>query len=109
MKELNIYILLVMKWLFDPGSVSKEERRKNESNAEAASDESNAQLFGAVYCATTKAAMTGKTIAANAAYDAAFYACYDNYEKAEELVNEYFKITGENKQDYFDQINRELS
>ena len=80
MKELNtnIYTLLVMKWINDPSSVSKEERRKNKKSAFYSSG-------GHTYAAT---------FAASAA------AADDNYEGAEFWVNKYFELTGEDKQDY---------
>jgi len=82
MSDLNKYILLVMKWLGDPESVSKGELVENRKAAYA------------IY--TTSA----DTAAAYAAYAAVAYA-------AEKWVNKYFERTGENKQDYIDAIGAE--
>jgi len=75
---MNKHILLAMKWLDSPNSVSKEELKKNAADAAAAD-------AAAVYAA--------------AVYDAAVYAAY-----AEKWINKYFDRTKENKQDYIDAI-----
>jgi len=76
MSDLNKCILLVMKWLDDPESVSKDELAENR-----------------------KAANAADAYAADAAASSAATAS-----SAEKWVNKYFERTGENKQDYIDAI-----
>jgi len=71
MSDLNKCIFLVMKWLDDKDSVSKDELLENRRSA---------------YTAYTVAAAGGA--AAGSTYD------------AEKWVNKYFERTGENEQDY---------
>jgi hypothetical protein len=80
---MNEHILLVMKWLNDAESVSREEL---ESNYESA--------YYAYYGADADWA------AYRAAYRAAYYASADTTY----WVNEYFKVTGEDKQIYIDKL-----
>jgi hypothetical protein len=79
--NMNKNILLVMKWLKNPESVSQEELYANRKSADAA----------AAYWAA----------AANADYyaDAAADAADATY-----WIDEYFKSTGEDKQTYIDKL-----
>ena len=84
---MNEHILLVMKWINDPESVSQEER------LDAASyDANNCWSASADY---------------NAFYFAAYYAATSEPEKAAYWVDEYFKETREDKQEYLNKIKGE--
>jgi hypothetical protein len=87
---MNKHILLVMKWLKNPEFVSQEELEENDA-----------------YCSARSAA---------ACHDAAYWAAAaraDDYDydydvavaAASFWVDEYFKITGEDKQTYIDALN----
>jgi len=82
MKDLNKYVLLVMKWLNDKDSVTQQELIDNRADADAYA------AYAAAYAA------------ANAAYAAAAYAADD----AEKWVGKYFERSGDNKQDYIDAL-----
>jgi hypothetical protein len=71
---MNKHILLVMKWLKNPETVTQEELDANKQSARAAA-------------------------AAGAAADAAAWAA-----RAAFWVDEYFEITGEDKQIYIDKL-----
>ena len=91
---MNKYMLLVIKWLIYPDSVTIHERTEN----------SNAANFA--YAADPDphphpADFAVANAAANAAVDAV--------DAVEIRVNEYFELTGENKQDYIDAIEYRLS
>lgn len=92
MGNLNKHILLVMKWLDDKGSVSKEDLKKNR---EAAADSAYAD---AAYASASAA--DADVYAADAAADAAYAAAAD----ADEWVNRFFRRAGESKRDYTDAI-----
>tara|TARA_B100001105_G_scaffold251623_1_gene241697 strand:- start:1571 stop:2146 length:576 start_codon:yes stop_codon:yes gene_type:complete len=81
---MNKHILLVMKWLKNPDSVSKGE---NKSNATAA-----AAAYVSAYVSAAAAAAAADA-AADAAYD-------DNAADSDYWVNEFFKVTGEKRDDY---------
>ena len=78
---MNEYILLVMKWLDDKDSVSTEELKANYADAAYAS----------------------------AAADAAYASAAADAADAEFWVKKYFERTGENKQDYINELNKELN
>ena len=84
---MNEHILLVMKWLDDPESVSQEERDKNKEEA-----------------ANQPADFTTSRYAVAAAYHAATYAARNNQDRAKDFVDRYFEETGESKQLYLDKI-----
>jgi len=100
---LNIHILLVMQWLENPESVTKEQLRENATAADAYA--AYADAYAAYAYAYATAADAAATAAAYAtAADAAYaYA----YVAAEKWVDEYFKHTGENKQDYLRELNND--
>ncbi len=87
---MNKHILLVMKYLKDPKSVSQEELVENYKSA--------------AVCAS------GTHYAANAAdYDsayAAYYAADDSSNAAADWVDVYFKRTGEDKQTYINELEK---
>ena len=74
---MNKHILLVMKGLKDKDSVSQKRLEKNKNEAYAAN-----------------------THAAYEVYNAAAAADHDNVSQAVYWVDEYFKQTGENRNDY---------
>jgi len=80
---MNKHILLVMKWLNDKDSVSREELEKNKNEAHAAN-----------------------THAAYEVYNAAAAAAYDNVSQAVFWVNKYFEITGEDRAQYKKELNK---
>jgi hypothetical protein len=86
-KEMNEHILLVMKYLDDKNSVSKQELKENANAA-------NAAAYAAAYA---------DAVAANAAASAVADAVADAV--AEKWINRYFDHTKEDKQTYIDAIN----
>ena len=84
-KELNQYILLVMKWLNDKDSVTQEELNANKKAAN-----------------TVNIAYTDTDYATYAAYLAADDG--DNDDVVERCVNKYFDQTHEDRQDYIDAL-----
>lgn len=81
---MNRHILLVMKWLDDKDSVTKEDLNTNYHAANADDDYDAAD---AAY-------------AADATYDSA------DADSAALWVDKYFERTGDNKQDYIDEIKK---
>lgn len=81
---MNRHILLVMKWLDDKDSVTKEDLNANYHAANADDDYDAAD---AAY-------------AADATYDSA------DADSAALWVDKYFERTGDNKQDYIDEIKK---
>ena len=88
MSDLNKCILLVMKWLDNKDSVSKDELLENRKAAYASANTVSTNAAYAADCAAS--------CADDCADDCAAYAGY--------WVNEYFVRSGENKQDYIDAI-----
>jgi hypothetical protein len=89
---MNKHILLVMKWLKNPESVTQEEL---DANRESAYDANREFAYD-----TYRYARSAYWAADYAAYYAADY----DGSRATYWVNEYFKITGENKQTYIDML-----
>jgi len=86
---MNKHILLVMKWLNDKDSVSKEELARNSLEAwDYAAD--------AACCDVASAAAT----------TAAVYAAADWAACASRWVDEYFKITSEYRNEYLKELER---
>ena len=84
---MNKAILLVMKWLNDPSSVSKEDRK--------ASSNANYDAYLTVYNAVSYST-----------YLAVYNADIDLADRSEFWVDKYFRVSGENKQDYIDELNK---
>jgi|TARA_R100000501_G_C2604658_1_gene100821 hypothetical protein len=82
---MNKHILLVMKWLNDKDSVSKEELEANWGATDKVAR-------AAVYWVTEWAA------AYEAAYRATYLTAY--------LVDEYFRVTGEDRNEYEKELNK---
>jgi len=95
---MNKHILLVMKWLNDKDSVTQEERDDNRDAAYAA----YADAYAADAAAAAYADAAADYTAAYAAADAAATAYADA--AAEIWVDKYFERSGDNKQDYIDQL-----
>jgi hypothetical protein len=98
--NMNKNILLVMKWLKNPESVSQEELYANRKSADAAAAYAYAAAADrAAYWAAANAAFSDA--AANADYyaDAAADAADATY-----WIDEYFKYTSEDKQIYIDKL-----
>jgi hypothetical protein len=96
---MNKHILLVMKYLDDKNSVSKQELKESANAANAAYAVADAAAAVAADAAANAAAY-----AANAAANAA-NAAYAAYAVAEKWINRYFDHTKEDKQTYIDAIN----
>tara|TARA_Y100000310_G_C20466822_1_gene708065 strand:- start:1 stop:303 length:303 start_codon:yes stop_codon:yes gene_type:complete len=97
---MNEHILLVMKWLDDPGSVSKEERDRNKEDAR-----SYYATVSLAYRYSNKERADDAVAAAVDAYYASYFASADNHmDRATHWVEEYFKQTGEDKQLYLGKI-----
>ena len=84
---MNKHILLVMKWLKDPESVSQEELKANYKAASAIDTYAASAIdaYAATYAAVT----------------------YADYAAAEHWVNKYFELTGENREDYIKELTHE--
>lgn len=92
---MNKHILLVMKWLADKNSVSKEELEENNRDAEAA------RAAAAAYNAATYAAYAPAYWAYAAVYaDAAYHADVAHW------IDEYFEVTGEDKEEYLKELEK---
>ena len=97
MKTLNPKILMTMKYLEYPKSVSLDELKRNMDNADS-----------------YDTASLASNVASHAAFDAASYAYYgalhpdvpEDAAEAHDHINEYFKFSDENKQDYLDELER---
>jgi hypothetical protein len=104
---MNKHILIVMKWLADKDSVSQEELKVAYDAYCAAVDAYDAACYAyAAYAAAYRAA-------AYRAADAACAACFsdnsavDAYDAvAANWVDKFFKVTGENKDDYIAEISK---
>jgi hypothetical protein len=83
-KEMNKHILLVMKYLDDKNSVSKQELKENADDAVANAAANDAATYAAYAVANAAAA---------------------NAANAEKWINSYFDHTEEDKQTYIDAIN----
>ncbi len=90
---MNKHILLVMKYLKDPKSVSRDELLENSKSAHAACD-----TYGTYYAAVY--------IAARAAANAAYYAADYDADGTAHWVDEYFEHTGEDKQTYINELEK---
>jgi hypothetical protein len=96
---MNEHILLVMKWLNDAESVSREELESNYESAYYAYQSAYyVDAYESAYYAYYGA--DADWAAYRAAYRAAYYASADTTY----WVNEYFKVTGEDKQIYIDKL-----
>ncbi len=100
---MNKHILFVMRSLDNPQLFTQEEKEANNRNAAAdAAAYAAADVYADVYATAYAAADAAD--AAYAAADAA-YAAADVYAYvAERWVKEFFKVTGEDKQEYIDKV-----
>jgi hypothetical protein len=89
---MNKHILLVMKWLNNPETVSQEELEANFEAAYAAYSAAAYSAAAAEFTARAAASHASASHDDDAATDAAFW------------VDEYFKVTGEDKQTYIDAL-----
>jgi hypothetical protein len=91
---MNEHILFVIDHLANPGKYTQEELEGNADTADAAycahTDDTNSDAaYRATYCAS---------------YRASYWAAYTDAAYAAFWVDEYFKITGEDKQTYIDAL-----
>ena len=112
---MNVHILLVMKYRDDNDSVTAQELLDNHKAAHAAYDAYSAYANYIAYSAyvSTYAVDDAKAEDVNAADDAKFYAAKAATAAAAADINctknkvgDYFDITGENKQDYLDELTK---
>ena len=89
---MNIFILKAMQYLDNPGLFTKDEMWENAAAADAAID------AGVDYNAADTAADVA-VATADVFYDA-------DYDYANHWLDEYFKITGEDKQNYINEVER---
>ena len=107
---MNTIILDCMKWLNNSESVSQEKLRKNVAVAYAAAAADAADADDVDVVSVVDAYATAATYyAAYAACYADYYAAYDYAyvaarERCRNWVDTYYKRSGENKQDYIDEI-----
>jgi hypothetical protein len=118
---MNKHILKIMRYQDNPELFSVEEMRENDTEAYAA----EAAAYAAEAAAYAAGAYPAKAAYANAAYaaEAAAYAAVSAYaaaiaydeanvaydyhaNTARDWVNEYFKDSDENKQDYVNEVER---
>jgi hypothetical protein len=105
-KEMNEHILLVMKYLDDKNSVSKQELKENANDANAAyAFAFAANAFADAAAADAAADAADAAAAAADAADAADAAANAADAVAEKWINRYFDHTKEDKQTYIDAIN----
>ena len=92
---MDIFILKVMQYLGNPELFTVAEMKKNTSDAHAA-----AYAVYATYAADANA--VSAAVSAAVAYTAVAYDTdYTNY-----WIDQYFKVTGEDKQDYINEVER---
>jgi hypothetical protein len=104
---MNKHIELVMKWLADPASVSQEELEENANDAaasRAAAYRASAAYDTANAYDATAAGYRAEADYRAAASRAAYHAAYDVV--AVNWVDEFFKVTCENKDDYIAEISK---
>ena len=108
---MNKHILLVMKWLDNKDSVSKEELIENRKSAYAADAAAAAAAAAYAYAydaydaySVAAADAAAYADASAAAADASAGAANNNPEAANIRVNKYFEEIGESKQDYLEAI-----
>ena len=95
---MNKHILFVIDHQLNPGKYTQKQLEENYKAAYAvAADAYNAAVYAV---ATYAVAVAANAVAAHAAYDVAFGTTAD----AAYGLNKYFKHTGENKQDYIDEL-----
>jgi len=93
---MNKEMLMVVDHEINPDKYTKEQLKDNYHSAVRNSNAANA----ASDCADV-------AVAANVATEVAAYAaCSCPYDTVQNWVNNYFELTGENKQDYIDAINK---
>ena len=97
---MNEHVLLAMKYLDDNNSVTRKELLDNYIDAVGTSDDADAD--GADAC-TNAAYVYIYAIAAAYAADAAYAGDIDC---TKSTIDRYFNITGENKQDYINEITK---
>ena len=98
---MNIFILKTMRYLDNPELFTVAEMKKNASDADAAA--ANAAAAAAYAAVAAYYADAG-------AADADAYAAYDDAAAAavrtKRWLDKYFKVTGEDKQDYINEVER---
>ena len=83
---MNKHILTVIDHQLNPGKYTRAQLQDNAADADAAAADANAYAY---------------------AYDAYDAYAYADADAAVYWLNKYFNITGENKQDYIDAINKD--
>jgi len=105
MNELNPYILLVIRWLYNSDSVSKEQLQGNAKAAYAAAHNAD---YSAAYAVAHNADYSAAYAVAHAAFSAAYYAASIHAKhwlrKTKKHLNKYFELTKEDRQEYEQRI-----
>ncbi len=104
---MNKHILIVLKWLLDKESVTEEELLANKESADADYADADAEAYADADYADAYTDVTDAYVdAAHAAYIAAAHAAYADadYVAIEKWLTEYFNITGEDRQEYFEAL-----
>lgn len=91
---MNEHILLVMKWLDDPESVSVVDLRDNWEGAYSA-------YYNTIHLSNDAAKRDHKVSSI------ALYGCAEELGSVENLIEEYFKESGEYKQAYLDKLKQQ--
>jgi len=99
---MNPHILMIIDHQLNPEKYTQEQLDKNASAAYAA----NAAAAKAAYAAKDTASWSTAAVHAAATWSTAAVHAASAFATAYWL-NEHFNITGENKQDYIDKINKE--
>ena len=108
---MNKEILMVMKYLEYPKSVSLEALEQNRDSALAVYMGDVSAEAASYYAFRTATSALAGAIAENTPASYAFYGAlhpdvHEDAAHAHDAINEYFKFFGENKQDYIDELER---
>lgn len=102
---MNEHILKVMVWLKNPNFYSQEVMQKNDDAAYSAADVSYYAAADSV--AAFAAAVFAAVFAANAAVT--YAAAASAADRASYWVNKFFKLSGDDRQQYEQEVNRRLA
>tara|TARA_R110000822_G_scaffold13977_7_gene49290 strand:+ start:2379 stop:2711 length:333 start_codon:yes stop_codon:yes gene_type:complete len=108
---MNKEILMVMRWLENSKSVSLEALEQNRASALAVYMGDVSAEAASYYAFRTATSALAGAIAENTPASYAYYGALhpdvpENAAEAHDHINEYFKFSDENKQDYLDELER---
>ena len=104
---MNKHILTVIDNQLNPGKYTRAQLQDNAADADAADADADAAADANAYAYAAAAAADAYAYAYAYAYDAYDAYAYADADAAVYWLNKYFNITGENKQDYIDEINKD--